>query len=495
MRKLLMGYDIGSSSVKTTVLDADTGKVVASEGLPKEEMPISSPQKDWAEQDPMMWWKYVVETTQKLLATGSIKKEEIIAIGISYQMHGLVIIDQNHQIIRPSIIWCDSRAVEIGNKAMSDLGSEYCLSHLLNSPGNFTASKLKWVKENEPEKYRRIHKIMLPGDFIALKLTGEILTSETGLSEGIFWDFKEGGVSASLLDYYGIEPSLLAKAVPSFSHQGNVTPEASDLLGLAVGTPITYRSGDQPNNAFSLNVLEEGELATTAGTSGTVYGVSTQPVFDPASRVNTFVHVNHSPSKPHYGVLLCVNGTGILNSWIKRFAGNGSLTYEEMNSLASEVPLGAEGLNFIPFGNGAERILQNRQVEAHLSGLNLLKHDKRHVMRAGQEGIVSALTFGFDIMKEMGLNLNTVKAGKANMFLSPIFREAFVNMNQVNLELYDTDGYQGAARGAGVGAGIYSNIREAFVGLEKISSLEPDPKLVQVYGEVYQRWKTHLEKL
>lgn len=495
MRKLLMGYDIGSSSVKATVLDADTGKVVASEGLPKEEMPISSPQKDWAEQDPMMWWKYVIETTQKILASGSIKKEEIIAIGISYQMHGLVLVDQNLEVIRPSIIWCDSRAVEIGNQAMSELGSEYCLSHLLNSPGNFTASKLKWVKENEPDKYKRINKIMLPGDFIALKLTGEILTSETGLSEGIFWDFQEGGVSDTLLDYYGIDPSILAKAVPSFSHQGKVTAEAAELLGLAAGTPITYRSGDQPNNAFSLNVLEEGELATTAGTSGTVYGVSTQPVFDSASRVNTFVHVNHSSSKPHYGVLLCVNGTGILNSWIKRFAGNGSISYEEMNALAAEVPVGAEGLNFIPFGNGAERILQNKQVEAHLSGLNLLKHDKRHVMRAGQEGIVSALTFGFDIMKEMGLNLNTVKAGKANMFLSPIFREAFVNMNQVNLELYDTDGSQGAARGAGVGAGIYPNIREAFVGLEKISSLEPDPKLMQVYGEVYQRWKTYLEKL
>jgi xylulokinase len=495
MRKLLMGYDIGSSSVKTTVLDADTGKVVASEGLPKEEMPISSPQKDWAEQDPLMWWKYVVETTQKILAGGGIRKGEIMAIGISYQMHGLVLVDKNREVIRPSIIWCDSRAVGIGNKALKNLGIDYCLSNLLNSPGNFTASKLKWVKENERENFRKIYKVMLPGDFIAMKLTGEILTSETGLSEGIFWDFKANGISSTLLHYYGIEPSLLAEAVPSFSFQGKVNPEAAELLGLEAGIPITYRSGDQPNNAFSLNVLEEGELATTAGTSGTVYGVSTQPVFDPDSRVNTFVHVNHSPSRPHYGVLLCVNGTGILNSWIKRLTGNGSLSYEEMNALAAEVPLGAEGLNFIPFGNGAERILQNRQVEAHLSGLNLLKHDKRHVMRAGQEGIVSALTYGFDIMKAMGLNLNTVKAGKANMFLSPIFREAFVNMNQVNLELYDTDGSQGAARGAGVGAGFYPNVRDAFIGLEKVNSLEPDPKLVQAYREVYQRWKAHLEKL
>ena len=495
MRKLLIGYDIGSSSVKTTLLDADSGKVVASESLPKEEMLISSPKKEWAEQDPMMWWKYIIETTKAVVADAAIQKGEVQAIGISYQMHGLVLVDKDHEVIRPSIIWCDSRAVEIGNRAFDELGSDYCLSRLLNSPGNFTASKLRWVKENEPHHFERIHKIMLPGDFIAMKLTGEILTSETGLSEGIFWDFQENGVSSRLLNHYGIDRSMLADAVPSFSHQGKVTAEAAALLGLEAGIPITYRSGDQPNNAFSLNVLKEGELATTAGTSGTVYGVSTKPVYDPDSRVNTFVHVNHSASKPSYGVLLCVNGTGILNSWLKRNLGDGNISYEQMNHLASEVPIGAEGLNFIPFGNGAERILKNRQVDAHLNGLNLLKHDKRHVLRAGQEGIVASLTYGFNIMKGMGLNLNTVKAGKANMFLSPLFREAFVNMNQVSLELYDTDGSQGAARGAGIGRGLYPDHQAAFVGLEKVASLDPDDRLQHAYGEVYERWKAQLEKL
>src|SRR5690554_3276482 len=495
MRKLLIGYDIGSSSVKTTVLDADSGKVVAGAGLPKEEMPIESPRKGWAEQDPMMWWRYVVETTQQVLTDCGIKKGEVKGIGISYQMHGLVLVDKAHQLIRPSIIWCDSRAVEIGNRAFEALGSEYCLANLLNSPGNFTASKLKWVQENEPHLYEKIHKIMLPGDFIAMKLTGEILTSETGLSEGVFWDFQKKGIATELLEYYGIDPSLLPEAIPSFSFQGKVGSEAAHSLGLEAGIPVTYRSGDQPNNAFSLNVVEEGELATTAGTSGTVYGVSTKPVYDPDSRVNTFVHVNHSTSTPSYGVLLCVNGTGILNSWLKRNLGDGTISYEEMNHLAAEVPIGAEGLNFIPFGNGAERILKNQQVDAHLSGLNLLKHDKRHVLRAGQEGIVASLTYGFNIMKGMGLNLNTVKAGKANMFLSPLFREAFVNMNQVSLELYDTDGSQGAARGAGIGLGLYPDRQSAFIGLEKVASLDPDERLQQAYAEVYQRWKGQLEKL
>lgn len=495
MRRLLIGYDIGSSSVKATLLDADTGKVVTSEGLPKVEMTISAPQKDWAEQDPDIWWKYIIDTTHAIVKTGNIQKGEVKAIGISYQMHGLVCVDKNGNVIRPSIIWCDSRAVGIGNKAFQELGEDYCLRHLLNSPGNFTASKLKWVKENEPEKYTQIHKIMLPGDYIAMKLSGEIKTSETGLSEGIFWDFKSNGLSKELLKYYGIDESLIADVVPSFSFQGNVTAEAADILGIEAGIPISYRAGDQPNNAFSLNVLEEGELATTAGTSGTVYGVSTQAVYDPKSRVNTFVHVNHTGKDPRFGVLLCVNGTGILNSWLKKLLGGESISYPEMNDLAGQVPIGSEGLKFIPFGNGVERIMENKSVDAHLSGINLLKHDKRHILRAGQEGIVASLTYGFHIMKDMGLNLNTVKAGRANMFLSPLFREAFVNMNEVTLELYDTDGSQGAARGAGIGAGIYASPKEAFQGLDKLASIEPDVKLVNQYQDVYQGWLEALIKV
>ena len=495
MRRLLIGYDIGSSSVKATLLDADTGKVVTSEGLPKVEMTISAPQKDWAEQDPDIWWKYIIDTTHAIVKTGNIQKGEVKAIGISYQMHGLVCVDKNGNVIRPSIIWCDSRAVGIGNKAFQELGEDYCLRHLLNSPGNFTASKLKWVKENEPEKYTQIHKIMLPGDYIAMKLSGEIKTSETGLSEGIFWDFKSNGLSKELLKYYGIDESLIADVVPSFSFQGNVNAEAADILGIEAGIPISYRAGDQPNNAFSLNVLEEGELATTAGTSGTVYGVSTQAVYDPKSRVNTFVHVNHTEKDPRFGVLLCVNGTGILNSWLKKLLGGESISYPEMNDLAGQVPIGSEGLKFIPFGNGVERIMENKSVDAHLSGINLLKHDKRHVLRAGQEGIVASLTYGFHIMKDMGLNLNTVKAGRANMFLSPLFREAFVNMNEVTLELYDTDGSQGAARGAGIGAGIYASPKEAFQGLDKLASIEPDVKLVYQYQDVYQGWLEVLMKV
>ncbi|RIW14460.1 carbohydrate kinase [Algoriphagus lacus] len=495
MRKLLLGLDIGSSSVKASLLDAETGKSIASKAFPEEEMPINSPETGWAEQDPEMWWKYVKQTIAFVQQKADVKKGELKAIGIAYQMHGLVCVDKDQKVLRPSIIWCDSRAVGIGDKAFKGLGAEYCLPHLLNSPGNFTASKLRWVMENEPHTAAKIHKIMLPGDYIAMKLSGEILTSETGLSEGIFWDFQENGLSKKLLKQMEIPKEWIPEAVPSFSVQGKVTNAAANETGLEAGVPISYRAGDQPNNAFSLQVLKPGELATTAGTSGTVYGVCDTPLYDPQSRVNTFVHVNHSKKKPSYGVLLCVNGTGILNSWLKKVMGGNRISYEEMNSLGGSAMIGSEGLVFIPFGNGVERIMQNKPVGAHLLGLDLLKHDKRHVVRAAQEGIVSALTYGFRIMKDMGMNLQTVKAGHANMFLSPLFRKTFVHMNRVNLELYDTDGAQGAARGAGIGSGVFGSEEEAFKGLQLLETLEPNRNFYEPYEEAYSNWETKLNQL
>jgi len=495
MRKLLLGIDIGSSSIKVSLLDADSGKSIGAKSFPEEEMQIQSPEKGWAEQDPETWWKYVQQATKHVLFEAAIKSKELQGIGIAYQMHGLVLVDKNQKVLRSSIIWCDSRAVEIGEAAFSEMGEEYCLSHLLNSPGNFTASKLRWVIENQPELATKIHKIMLPGDFIAMKLSGEIVTSETGLSEGIFWDFKANGISQKVLDQYQINPNWIPRALPSFSQQGNVTELASELTGIEAGVPITYRAGDQPNNAFSLQVLKPGELATTAGTSGTVYGVCDTPLYDPKSRVNTFVHVNHTKENPSYGVLLCVNGTGILNSWIKKLVGGQKIDYPEMNMMASSAPIGADGLVFIPFGNGAERIMQNKPVGAHLLGIDLLKHSKNHVLRAGQEGIVSALTYGFRIMQDMGMNLKTVKAGHANMFLSPLFRKTFVNMNKVVLELYDTDGAQGAARGAGIGAGVFASTSEAFEGLSLLESVEPNSNFFNQYEDVYQNWLHALDKV
>lgn len=491
----LLGYDIGSSSVKASLVNAETGKCAASAFFPKVEAEIISVRTGWAEQHPEMWWANLKLATEAVLAESGAKKEEIAAIGISYQMHGLVCVDKEQNVLRPSIIWCDSRAVPYGDRAFKDLGEEQCLSHLLNSPGNFTASKLAWVKENEPDVYAKIDKIMLPGDYIAMKLTGEVCTTVSGLSEGMFWDFKQNEVAGFLMDYYGLDRSLIADIRPTFSEQGCVTAAAAAELGLKEGIPVTYRAGDQPNNALSLNVFNPGEIASTAGTSGVVYGVNGSVNYDPKSRVNTFAHVNHTGEQTRLGVLLCINGTGILNSWIKRTVAPEGVSYADMNELAAQAPIGAGGISILPFGNGAERMLQNREVGCSVQGINFNQHTRNHIIRAAQEGIVFSFRYGIDIMKAMGMEVKKIHAGHANMFLSPLFRDTLAGVTGAVIELYDTDGSVGAAKGAGIGAGIYKDNNEAFATLEKLAVIEPNEHDKAAYEDAYGRWVECLNRL
>ncbi len=484
----LLGYDIGSSSVKASLVEVQSGACIASASYPKNEAPIKARQIGWAEQAPDDWWRYLKAATEDIFEQSLVAKADVKAIGISYQMHGLVCVDKNLRPLRDAIIWCDSRAVPFGQKAFSDLGSEQCLSHLLNSPGNFTASKLAWVRQNEPDIFNNIYKVMLPGDYIALRLSGTPATTVSGLSEGMMWDFVDNQPAQFLLDYYGIPANMIADIVPTFGLQGEVSASAAAELGLQIGTPITYRAGDQPNNALSLNVFEPGEAATTAGTSGVVYGVIGSVAYDPQSRVNAFAHVNHNATDPRLGVLLCINGTGILNSWMRRTVAP-ELSYPEMNELAAQAPIGADCLSILPFGNGAERVLCDRETGANIHGINFNRHTKAHLLRAAQEGIVFSFAYGMEIMKAMGMNLQTIRAGKANMFLSPIFRSTLAGVTGATIELCDTDGSVGAARGAGIGAGIYADHSEAFATLKKVQVIEPDTKNEAAYREAFERWK------
>ena len=495
-KRLLLGFDVGSSSVKASLVSADSGKCVASAFFPGKEAPIQAVKAGWAEQDPDSWWQYAKQALRKIMADAGATADDVAAIGISYQMHGLVCVDRDLKVLRPAIIWCDSRAVPYGERAFSDLGQEQCLSHLLNSPGNFTAAKLAWVKENEPDVYARIYKVMLPGDYLAMRLSGDVSTTVSGLSEGMFWDFKDGQVARFLLDYYGFSPDIIAPIVPTFAEQCRVSASAAAELGLKAGTPITYRGGDQPNNALSLNVFEPGEIAATAGTSGVVYGVLGNVAYDPKSRVNTFAHVNHQAATPgaggeahtRLGVLLCINGTGILNAWMHRNV-TFDMGYAEMNDLAAQAPIGSDGVTILPFGNGAERVLQNREPGCSIHGLNFNKHNRAHLVRAAQEGIVFAFCYGMEIMGQMGMDIRNIHAGRANMFLSPLFRDTLAGVSGATIELYETDGAVGAAKGAGIGAGIYSDHNEAFATLEKLQVIEPDTAHRNEYLAAYARWK------
>ena len=490
--QFLLGFDVGSSSVKASLVNADTGVCVASAFYPEKEAPILAVKAGWAEQDPQMWWDNAKLSLKKVMDMAQVKGNDIKAIGISYQMHGLVCVDKSLNVLRPSIIWCDSRAVPYGEKAFGEIGHEQCLSHLLNSPGNFTAAKLAWVKHNEPQIFEQIYKIMLPGDYLAMKLSGVVNTTVSGLSEGMFWDFKEKKPAAFLLDYFGFDHSLIPDIVPTFSVQSEVSAEAAAELGLKPGTPISYRAGDQPNNALSLNVFNPGEIASTAGTSGVVYGVSGEVNYDPKSRVNTFAHVNYSQDPDRLGILLCINGTGILNAWMRRNVAPEGMSYDEMNRLMETVPVGCEGVSVIPFGNGAERVLENQQTDCSIHGINFNKHGKAHLLRAAQEGIVFSFCYGMEIMQQMGMEINKIHAGRANMFLSDIFRDTLAGVSGATIELYDTDGSVGAAKGAGMGCGFYKDHQEAFSTLKQLAVIEPDNSNRAAYLQAYTHWKSRL---
>lgn len=493
-KQFLLGFDVGSSSVKASLTNVETGEIAASAFYPDHEAPIKAVKAGWAEQDPEMWWENAKLSLQKIMAETGARGEDILAIGISYQMHGLVCVDKDLNVLRPSIIWCDSRAVTYGEKAFKALGEDLCLRNLLNSPGNFTASKLAWVKENEPEVYDKIYKFMLPGDYIAMKLSGEVKTTISGLSEGMMWDFTAKKPAKFLLDYFGFSESLLPEIVPTFSVQSVVSKAAAKELGLKEGTPISYRAGDQPNNAVSLNVFNPGEIASTAGTSGVVYGVLGDVNYDPKSRVNTFAHANYTTELDRLGVLLCINGTGILNAWVHRNI-TPDVSYADMNMLAASVPIGAEGVKIIPFGNGAERVLENREVGCSIRGISFNKHNRAHIVRAAQEGIVFSFCYGMEIMQQMGMDIKKIHAGKANMFLSPLFRDTLAGVSGATIELYETDGSAGAAKAAGIGAGIYKDHDEAFGTLKRLAVIEPNEADRSAYLQAYAEWKGELAKV
>lgn len=492
---LLLGYDIGTSSVKASLVDAQTGQTVASAQYPDSEASIIAKQPGWAEQEPEMWWDELKQATARVATKAGGSLADVKAIGISYQMHGLVCVDKEGKPLRPSIIWCDGRAVPYGNKAFDAIGGEKCLQHLLNSPGNFTAAKLAWVKENEPDVFAKIDKIMLPGDYIAMRLSGgDKKTTVSGLSEGIFWDFKNNEVSKDVMNYFGFSENLIAEIVPTFSVQSTVCQAIADELGIPVGTPISYRGGDQPNNALSLNVMKPGEIAATGGTSGVVYGVLGEVNYDKLSRVNTFAHVNHGEGgATRLGVLLCINGTGILNAWMRRTVAPEGMSYPEMNDLAETAPIGADGLTVIPFGNGAERVLQNENVGASIHGINFNIHKKAFLIRAAHEGIAFSFAYGMQIMKDMGMEISTIKAGHANMFLSPLFCRTLASVTGATIELYETDGSVGAAYGAGIGAGIYRDSDEAFKTLNHMATIKPEADCAP-YKAAYDLWVKRLGK-
>ncbi|MCI5083786.1 MAG: FGGY family carbohydrate kinase [Saprospiraceae bacterium] len=489
----LIGYDIGSSSIKAALVKAETHETVAIVQSPEREMPMKAVQPGWAEQDPEMWWEHLCQATKKLLTETAVDAADIKGIGISYQMHGLVVVDAQQRVLRPSIIWCDSRAVDIGRQAFQQIGQERCLRHLLNSPGNFTASKLRWIQQNEPEIYAQIDKAMLPGDYIAMRLSGEIVTTVSGLSEGIFWDFQAEKPASMILEHYGIAPDYLPKAMPSSGLHGQVCASAAAATGLAIGTPVTYRAGDQPNNALSLNVLQPGEVAATGGTSGVVYGVVDQYLYDQASRVNGFAHVNHQPQETRIGILLCINGAGSQYRWLRQQVMASGLSYPEMEAKAAQIAVGSEGLRVLPFGNGAERMFENQPSSGQINNIQFNVHHQGHLFRAALEGIAFSFVYGMNILKEMGLQVDVIRVGNDNLFQSAVFSQTIAELMECEIEMMETTGAVGAAKASGIAVGIYDTWATAMGQNKLLKTYSPFGKKAP-YQDAYQSWYKDLEK-
>jgi xylulokinase len=488
-----IGFDLGSSSVKAALIESSTGKSIGITQYPETEMPIIAEQTGWAEQDPNLWWKNCCKVTQKLLAQTGVSSSKIKGIGIAYQMHGLVVVDKNQDVLRPSIIWCDSRAVVIGNETFQKVGEEKCTNNLLNSPGNFTLSKLKWVQENEPAIFEKVDKLLLPGDFIAMKLTGDTTTTISGLSEGIMWDFKQNKPADWLFDAMGISTALIPTIVPTFSNQGTVTTKASEEIGLPAGIPVLYRAGDQPNNALALNAFHPGEIAATGGTSGVVYAITDSTKTNESSRINNFAHVNYTIEQPRIGKLLCINGAGIQYSWMKQNVVVSTDSYNDMNNLAASIPVGSEGLRILPFGNGVERMLNSKNTGASTFNLNFNKHHKAHLLRASLEGIAFSFVYGIEILKNDGVNLSAIRAGNDNLFRSEIFSNTIATLVGANINIIDTTGAVGAARAAGISTGDFKTLNDAFSENEHVMTYHP-LKDKKMYEDAYQLWKQDLEK-
>ena len=491
MSTYFIGYDLGSSSLKTALVSADTGEVVAVVKTPSEEMEIQAPQPGWAEQDPQRWWECVCEGTRVILNKTGISGEAVRGIGIAYQMHGLVPLNSDGNPVRPSIIWCDSRAVSTGDTAAQDLGEERCRSRLLNEPGNFTGSKLRWMQEHEPELFRQIHAIQLPGDYIAYRLSGQLQTTGSGLSEGTLWDFSRDEPAYWLLDHWGISGDLIPEIVPTFGLQATVSETAARATGLAKGTPILYRAGDQPNNAFTLNVLEPGELAATAGTSGVLYGVTDQKEVRELKRFNHFLHVNDTSDHPRIGQLLCINGAGIAYRWLKQQLGD--ISYTEMNELALQVPAGSEGLVCLPFGNGAERLFENREPKAGFSGIDFNRHKRRHLCRAVLEGVAYSFRYGMEIMEAGGIRFETIRAGNDNLFQASVFTSTLAGLGRKPVELYRVTGAVGAARACMVPGKGLEEVRRQTASQDYLTTVLP-PEDTDIIFKGYQQWRRELDK-
>lgn len=493
----LMGIDIGTTSARAIIIDEE-GKLL---GAGVYEYPLYHPQPLWAEQDPQDWWEGTKKSIGKALKEADVKPQEIGGIGLSGQMHGLVLLDENYEVLRRSILWCDQRTVKqceyIMRKSRQTLVKSTCNPALTG----FTLPKVIWVRQEEPKIYDKIHKMLLPKDYIRFKLTGEFATEVSDASGTLMLDVKKRKWSEDVLSAFGINKEALPVVYESVQITGKITPEAARETGLKEGIPVVGGGGDQAAGGVGNGVVREGLLSSTIGTSGVVFASLNDVKTDPLLRTHTFCHA--VPGKWHImGVMLSAGGS---LKWFRDNLGmeelnvskiTGQDPYEILTMEASRVEPGSEGLIFLPYLMGERTPYPDPYAKGVFFGLTP-RHTKAHLVRAVMEGVAFGLRDSLEIIKRLGTKIEEIRASGGGA-RSELWRQIQADIN--NTQMVTINMSEGPAFGvallAGVGTGVYKSVEEACESTIHITgTTEPIKENVKRYEEYYKIYRSLYHKL
>lgn len=501
----LLGIDIGTSGTKTVLFDEAGNTIASALG----EYPLYQPNVGWAEQDPEDWWKATFSTIKAVLGKSGVNPSDVKGVGLSGQMHGAVLLDKDNQVLRKAIIWCDQRSSAECDQITSIIGKERLIEITANPAlTGFTASKVMWVKNNEPEIFEKVKKILLPKDYIRFKLTGEFATEVSDASGMQFMDIPKRKWSSEVLDKLGIDKGLLGDVYESQEVSGKVHKAAAELTGLKEGTPVVGGAGDQAAGAVGNGIVRPGVISSTIGTSGVVFAFSENVSIDPKGRVHTFCHA--VPNTWH--IMGVTQGAGLSLKWFrdnfcieeKRTAElMGIDPYVLMDQEADRVEAGCSGLIYLPYMMGERTPHLDPNAKGVFFGLSA-KHEKQDMLRAVMEGVVYSLKDCLEIIKEMGVDVSEVRAsgggGKSKLWRqmqSDVFGTEITTINS------SEGGALGVALLAGVGTGVYSSVPEACDAIIKVKTRQAADmalnakyqKFYNIYGSLYNSLKQNYKDL
>src|SRR5215213_1683580 len=474
-----LGIDTSTTSSKALLID-EHGEVIAVASSPHT---LQTPRPLWSEQDPREWWEAVSASIRSALEKAGIGGEQIAAVGLTGQMHGLVLLDETGNVLRPAILWNDQRTQSQCDEIHARIGRE----RFIQITGNvaltgFTAPKILWVKENEPEVYARAKHVLLPKDYIRYKLTGEFAMDKADGAGTVLFDLASRDWSDDVLAALSIPRAWMPRTFEGTEFTGYVTEEAAQLTGLNARTPVAAGGGDQAAGAVGVGAVEPGIVGLTVGTSGVVFATTPLPLIEPQGRLHAFCHA--VPGLWHFmGVMLSAAGS---LQWYRDTLASG-MSFDDLLQEAESISAGSEGLQFLPYLSGERTPHPNPLARGAFIGLTL-RHSRAHMTRALLEGVSFGLKDSFTLIQHAGLGAITQVRASGGGTKGALWRQILASVLEAELVTVNTT--EGAAYGAailaGVGAGVWTDVSLACKTCIKITgSTLPDPSQVDVYGRSY----------